>query len=300
MSWENYRKEYIIFLELEKGLSTSTVSNYLRDLDKLINYCKSKKIEISDIDLSFMEKFCVDKVNEDLKAKSLSRLISGLKSFFNFLMIQGVIEESPIDLLQGPKLEKRMPDTISVEEVNQIVAGIDLSKKQGFRNKVMIELLYGAGLRVSELATLKINDIYLNEDFIKVLGKGNKERLIPLAAQTKKILEVYITERKKEASEPGFEDLLFLNKHGRSISRVMIFLIVKEATETAGIHKNISPHTFRHSFASHLVEGGANIRAVQELMGHKSITSTEIYTHVDDQYLRSTLIEYHPWSEANA
>lgn len=296
---ENYRKEYIIFLELEKGLSANTVSNYLRDLDKLIDYVNVNKLDISALDLKTLEEFCILQSEKGLRPKSMARLISSIKSYYNYLLVEGTIDESPSDLLQSPKLEKRLPDTISVDEINSLVATIDLSKSYGFRNKVMLEMLYGAGLRVSELIALRINNINLNDEYIKVVGKGNKERLIPLATQTKKLLAAYVIERKKDQSKPGFEDLLFLNKSGRSISRVMVFLIVKEAAEKAGIHKNISPHTFRHSFASHLVEGGANLRAVQEMLGHESLLSTEIYTHVNNDYLRSTLIEYHPWSKRN-
>lgn len=294
---ENYRKEYIVFLELEKGLSVNTVSNYLRDLDKLINYTKDNVLDIATIELKELEKFCVLQSEKGLRPKSMARLISSVKSYYNYLMIEGIVEESPSDLLQSPKLDKRLPDTISVEEINSMVATIDLSKSHGFRNKVMLELLYGAGLRVSELTALRINNVNLEEDYLIVIGKGNKERLIPLASQTKEILSSYLLERKKSDSKPGYEDLLFLNKSGRSISRVMVFLIVKEAAEKAEIHKNISPHTFRHSFASHLVEGGANLRAVQEMLGHESLLSTEIYTHVNDDYLRSTLIEFHPWAK---
>jgi integrase/recombinase XerD len=294
---ENYRKEYIVFLELEKGLSVNTVSNYLRDLDKLIEYTQKNEQDIARLELSDLEKFCVLQSEGGLRPKSMARLISSIKSYYNYLMIEGIVEESPSDLLQSPKLDKRLPDTISVEEINSLVATIDLSKSHGFRNKVMLELLYGAGLRVSELTALKINNINLEEDYLIVVGKGNKERIIPIATQTKGLLKTYLVERKKAESKPGFEDLLFLNKSGRSISRVMVFLIVKEAAEKAGIHKNISPHTFRHSFASHLVEGGANLRAVQEMLGHESLLSTEIYTHVNNDYLRSTLIEFHPWAK---
>jgi integrase/recombinase XerD len=294
---ENYRKEYIVFLELEKGLSANTVSNYLRDLDKLIEYCTLNEQDITKIELGDLEKFCILQSEKGLRPKSMARLVSSIKSYYNFLMIEDIVEESPSDLLQSPKLDKRLPDTISVEEINSLVNTIDLSKSPGFRNKVMLELLYGAGLRVSELTALKINNVNLEEDYLIVVGKGNKERLIPLAKQTKDIVKSYLIDRKKIESKPGYEDLLFLNKSGRSISRVMVFLIVKEAAEKAGIHKNISPHTFRHSFASHLVEGGANLRAVQEMLGHESLLSTEIYTHVNDDYLRSTLIEFHPWSK---
>ena len=270
----------------------------MRDLRKLETFAKNKEID-SPLDVSYEDlKELISEQNiNGVSDKSQARLISGIKSFFNYLMLDEQIEESPAELLESPKMQKKLPDTLSVEEIDAMVATLDLSKPGAFRNKVILELLYSAGLRVSELISLKINDVFLADEFLRIIGKGNKERLIPLAAQTKDLISAYLLERKSQDAKPGNEEYLFLNKRKSKISRVMIFLIVKECAEKAGIHKNISPHTLRHSFATHLIEGGANLRAVQEMLGHESISTTEIYTHLDKNYLKSELIDKHPWAK---
>lgn len=295
MSWDQFTSGYKSFLKLEKSLSDNTVENYMRDLNKLIAFGKEIKKGPEKLEYTDFSAF-ISKLNEaGMAPRSQARLISGIKSFYNYLLVEEVIEDNPSELLVSPKLPSQLPDTLSVEEIDQMIASIDLSRGEGFRNKVIIETLYGCGLRVSELIALKISNFNFKEDYLKVLGKGNKERMIPLGATTKNLILSYIEGiRNHIEAAPNHEDFLFLSKHGKSISRVMIFMIVKSVTEKAGIHKNVSPHTFRHSFASHLVEGGADLRAVQEMLGHESITTTEIYTHLDNDYLRSTLMEFHP------
>ncbi len=295
MSWEQYKQGYISFLKLEKALSQNTVDNYLRDLNKLVSYAQDINKLPNQLGLQDFHEFIAALGKQGIAARSLARLISSIKSFYNYLMLEEVVEDNPTELLQTPKLPSQLPDTLSVEEIDQIVGTLDLSRNDGFRNKTILETLYGCGLRVSELIDLRKSNLQLEEDYVRVVGKGNKERLVPLGAATKKLLNTYL-EAIRNHIEPaaGHEDYLFLNKHGKKLSRVMIFMIVKKCVEKAGIKKNISPHTFRHSFASHLVAGGADLRAVQEMLGHESITTTEIYTHLDRDYLRSTLLEFHP------
>lgn len=295
MGWEQYKIGYTSFLKLEKALSANTVENYLRDLNKLISFAQDINKLPNQLTLEDFHSFIAELGKKGIAARSLARLISSIKSFYNYLLLEEVIEDNPSELLQTPKLPSQLPDTLSLAEIDQIIGCIDLSKGDGFRNKTIIEVLYGCGLRVSELIDLRISNIFLQEEYVKVLGKGSKERLVPLGSTTNKLLKSYLEGvRNHNSPAPGHEDYLFLNKHGKKLSRVMIFMIVKNTVEKAGIRKNISPHTFRHSFASHLVEGGADLRAVQEMLGHESITTTEIYTHLDSNYLRSTLLEFHP------
>ncbi|MGB0167073.1 MAG: site-specific tyrosine recombinase XerD [Luteibaculum sp.] len=295
MSWDTLRLGYTSFLKLEKSLSDNTVENYLRDLDKLISFAKASNKNPKELQLQDFQELTQDLSKSGLSARSMARIISGIKSFYNYLLLEEFIDENPTELLLTPKLPQKLPDTLSVEEIDDLVGKIDLSRPEGFRNKTIIETLYGCGLRVSELINLKISNLHFKDGFIKVSGKGNKERLIPLGRSVQKLLETYFegVRRPLEAAK-GHEDFLFLNKHGKKLSRVMIFMIVKACVEKAGIRKNISPHTFRHSFASHLVEGGADLRAVQEMLGHESITTTEIYTHIDRNYLKSVLLDFHP------
>ncbi|TXC77001.1 site-specific tyrosine recombinase XerD [Luteibaculum oceani] len=295
MSWDLYKSGYKSFLKLEKSLSDNTVENYLRDLNKLIEFGKKNNKSPQALELTDFNKFITEVNKTGIAARSLARLISGVKSFYNYLLIEEIIEDNPTELLESPKLPTYLPDTLSVEEIDLLIEAIDLSKKDGYRNKTIIETLYGCGLRVSELIGLKISNINFEEDYIKIEGKGNKERLVPLGSTAKKLISHYIHDYRVHTNiADGHEDFLFLNKNGKKISRVMIFMIVKSLAERAGIEKKISPHTFRHSFASHLVEGGADLRAVQEMLGHESITTTEIYTHLDRDYLKSTIMEFHP------
>lgn len=295
MSWEIYRKGYKSFLKLEKSLSDNTLESYLRDLDKLIAFAQDNQIAPATLNYDQLQDFLELVAKKGMSPRSRARLISGVKSFYGYLLIEEVIDENPTELLQTPKLAKKLPDTISVDEINSIIGSIDMSLADGLRNKTILETLYGCGLRVTELTELKLNQLFFSEEFVLILGKGNKERLVPMGATVKKLLQLYIdTDRSKINVKPGNEEYVFLNYRGTKLSRVMIFMIIQKLLEKVGIQKSVSPHTFRHSFATHLIEGGADLRAVQEMLGHESITTTEIYTHLDKDYLRSEIIEHHP------
>ena len=295
--WEGYKKGFKAYLQLEKSLSDNTVHAYLLDIEKLTQYLSVIKDERSpdEIKLSDMENF-VKWISElGMTPSSQSRIISGLKNFYKYCLQEQIATRDPTTLLEAPKLKRSLPDVLSFEEIENIMAKIDLSKQEGVRNKAIIETLYSCGLRVSELVNLKISCIYLDVEFVRIIGKGDKERLVPIGGDAIKHLLIYKnTIRVHVPVQPGNEDVLFLNRRGRKLSRVMIFMIIKQLAKQAGITKNISPHTFRHSFATHLVEGGADLRAVQEMLGHESITTTEIYTHLDREYLRDTLNRFHP------
>lgn len=297
MSLQQYIKGYKNFLTLEKSLSKNSVDAYLHDVELFIQFLalsNSDKI-VSELSLSDMQLF-LNWINEvGLSARSQARIISGLKSFFKHLILEDVIALSPMELIDSPKVGRKLPDTLSIEEINQIVDAIDLSKPEGTRNKAIIETLYGCGLRVSELCDLKISCLFFNEGFIRVIGKGDKERLIPIGNTAEKNITVYVHEiRNKIDIKKGNEDFVFLNRRGARLSRIMIFNIIKDYAAKAGIRKIISPHTFRHSFATHLIEGGADLRAVQEMLGHESITTTEIYTHLDRTFLKEAILLHHP------
>ncbi|HEX4887817.1 MAG TPA: site-specific tyrosine recombinase XerD [Luteibaculaceae bacterium] len=295
MSWEIYRKGYTSFLKLEKALSDNTLESYLRDLDKLIAYAQENGQTVNDLQHDDFLKFLSLVAHNGMSARSRARLISGIKSFYGYLLIEEIIEDNPTELLTTPKITKKLPETLTVEEINALVAAIDLSQPDGLRNKTILETLYGCGLRVTELTELKISQLFFNEGFIRIIGKGDKERLVPMGATVKKLLMLYLdTDRQSLDVKPGNEDIVFLNYRGSKLSRVMIFMIIQKLCDKLGIEKSISPHTFRHSFATHLIEGGADLRAVQEMLGHESITTTEIYTHLDRDYLRSEIIEHHP------
>ncbi|MCK5840320.1 MAG: site-specific tyrosine recombinase XerD [Bacteroidales bacterium] len=295
--WKIYIKGYKSFLQLEKSLSQNSVEAYLNDLSKLIQFLEIKAPNTGpkDLNLSHLKDF-VQWVNEiGLSARSQARIISGIKGFYKYLLIENIITKDPTAMLESPRIGRKLPDTLSVEEIDSIINEIDMSKPEGPRNKAILETLYSCGLRVSELIDLKISNLYFESEFVKVTGKGNKERLVPIGSVAVKFIRQYIEhirnhlEIKKDCS-----DIIFLNRRGGKLSRVMIFLIIKDLAEKSGIRKKISPHTFRHSFATHLVEGGADLRAVQEMLGHESITTTEIYTHLDREYLRETILSYHP------
>lgn len=295
--WEGYKKGFKAYLQLEKSLSDNTVQAYLQDIEKLTQYLLLIKEEKSpqQIILTDLEKF-VKWISElGMTATSQSRIISGIKNFYKYCLQEEIATKDPTALLEAPKLKRSLPDVLSFDEIESIIAAIDLSKTEGVRNKAMIETLYSCGLRVTELVNLKISCLYLDIGFIRVIGKGDKERLVPVGSSAIKHIEIYKNNTRVHIPiKPGNEDILFLNRRGRNLSRVMIFMIIKELAKHAGITKNISPHTFRHSFATHLVEGGADLRAVQEMLGHESITTTEIYTHLDREYLRDTLQRFHP------
>jgi len=295
--WEPYKKGFKAWLQLEKSLAGHSVEAYLHDLEKLTAYLMVKEMAISpsELELLHLEGF-IKWINElGMTATSQARIISGIRSFYKYALMEQITQTDPTALLESPKLKRLLPDTLSFPEIESIIAAIDLSKPEGIRNKAIFETMYSCGLRVSEVVNLKISSLYLDVGFIKVIGKGDKQRLVPIGADAIKHIQIYRnTIRNQMVIQSGFEDILFLNRRGQVLTRVMIFLALKDLVKKAGIAKNVSPHTFRHSFATHLVEGGADLRAVQEMLGHESITTTEIYTHLDRDYLRSTLQQYHP------
>lgn len=295
--WTVYKKGFKSWLQLEKSLSDNSVEAYLDDVEKLTGYLQmnDSNKKPADITLKDLEAFVQWVHSLGMTASSQARLISGIRSFYKYCLLEQITTEDPTVLLESPKLVRKLPDTLSFEEIEKIIACIDLSKPEGERNKAILETMYSCGLRVSEVVNLKLSCLYLEVGFIKVVGKGNKERLVPIGDTAIKYINMYRqTIRNHIAIKKGEEDIVFLNRRGSRLSRVMIFLIIKALAKEAGITKNISPHTFRHSFATHLVEGGADLRAVQEMLGHESITTTEIYTHLDRDFLRSTLSQYHP------
>ena len=297
MSWETYIRGYENYLRIEKSLSKNTVDAYLRDIKKLNGFFNNEesnkkishiKYEDFQIYLSFLNK-------NNINTRSQSRVISSMRSFFKFLILEKIISQNPTDLLENPKTGKKLPEFLTIEEIDLMVNQIDRSKSDGERNLAILEVLYGCGLRVSELIQLKISEIYWKEGFIRIIGKGNKERLVPLGKTATKHLKIYLSEvRIHQRIDKEFIDHVFINKTGSKLSRIMIFKIIKKLTKQSGISKNVSPHTLRHSFATHLVEGGADLRAVQEMLGHESITTTEIYTHLDKNYLKQTILDHHP------
>ncbi|MAO47143.1 MAG: tyrosine recombinase XerD [Aequorivita sp.] len=296
MKWLQVLKDYQNYLRLERGLSENSILNYSLDIQKLAQWLHTNKIEVSPVDISeeILQQFIYE-VAKKVNPRTQSRLISGLKGFFNYLIFEDYRKTNPLELIEAPKLGRKLPDTLAVEEIDAIISAIDLSSKQGERNRAIIETLYGCGLRVSELTSLKISDLYFEEGFIKVTGKGDKQRLVPIGPTTEKYINIYRKEvRIHQTIHPAAMDTVFLNQHGRPLTRAMIFTIVKRLAEKAGIHKTISPHTFRHSFATHLLENGADLRAIQQMLGHESITTTEIYTHIDRRHLTEIINRFHP------
>ena len=295
--WEVYKKGFKAYLQLEKSLSENSVDAYVHDIEKFTQFLFQNKLEKNpkEIELNHLEDF-LQWINElGMTSSSQARIISGLRSFYKFCLQEQISRTDPTALLEAPKLGKHLPDTLSFEEIEDIIGAIDLSTPEGGRNKAIIETLYSCGLRVSELVNLKRSCLYFEVGYVRIVGKGDKERLVPIGDSAIKYINLYLNNiRVHIPVVPGNEDIVFLNRRGKKLSRVMIFMIIKELAKKASITKNISPHTFRHSFATHLVEGGADLRAVQEMLGHESITTTEIYTHLDREYLRDTLQQFHP------
>ena len=287
-------KEYEHFLLLEKSLSKNTIDAYRSDLQKLVNFLKLDGIGLLDATLDDLQHFAASLHDVGIHARSQARIISGIKSFYHFLAITDVQEVDPSELLEGPKIGKYLPSVLTIEEIDAMIDAIDLSKPEGHRNRAILETLYSCGLRVSELCELRISNLFLKEGFIKVEGKGSKQRLVPISPKAIKNLNNWFAQRSRWRIKPGFEDYVFLARWGNGIGRIMIFHLIKELAEKVGIQKNISPHTFRHSFATHLLEGGANLRAIQCMLGHESIAATEIYMHIDRSMLRSEIVEHHP------
>jgi|TARA_B100001094_G_scaffold331436_1_gene399807 integrase/recombinase XerD len=297
MSWKSLIKGYENYLKIEKSLSSNTVDAYIRDINKMDGFFNNEdsKKKINSINHEDFQNYLAHLNELKINARSQSRVISSMRSFFKYLMIEKIIDNNPSELLENPKTGKKLPEFLTIDEIDLMVSQIDRSKSDGERNIAIIEVLYGCGLRVTELIELKISEIYWKEGFIRIIGKGNKERLVPLGKIASKHLKIYLNEiRVHQKIDNQFVDHVFINKNGKKLSRVMIFKIIKKLTEKAGIKKNVSPHTLRHSFATHLVEGGADLRAVQEMLGHQSITTTEIYTHLDKNYLRQNILDYHP------
>ncbi len=297
MNWAPYKKGFKVFLQLEKSLSAHSVEAYLRDIDKLTNYLESieEALSPSDVSLQHLQSFiqCIGEM--EMAPTSQARIISGIKSFFKYCLLEQICTVNPTTLLPSPKTRRKLPDVLSFEEIELLIGHLDLSKPEGGRNKAILETMYSSGLRVTEAINLKISCLYLDVGFIRVIGKGDKERLIPIGSDAIKFIKIYKdTIRIHQTPAKNCEDILFLNNRGKGLSRVMIFYIIKDLILKSGIKKSISPHSFRHSFATHLVEGGADLRAVQEMLGHESITTTEIYTHINREYLRDTLDRFHP------
>jgi len=297
VTWKTTIQAFESYLTLERGLSANSIEAYLRDVHKLQQYFdeEGKNVSPEKVSLDDLHKFVVWAAELGMQASSQARLISGIKAFYKYLLISNGVDDDPSELLEAPKIGRKLPDTLNHVEVEALIAAIDLSKPEGERNKAIVETLYGCGLRVSELINLKISNLYFNDEFIKVQGKGDKERLVPIGRAAMTQINRYIEQvRVHQKIQRGFEDYVFLNRRGKSLTRVMIFTIIKNLAEIIGLKKTISPHTFRHSFATELIERGADLRAVQEMLGHESITTTEIYTHLDREYLRSTIMSFHP------
>ncbi|MFA6876561.1 MAG: site-specific tyrosine recombinase XerD, partial [Parabacteroides sp.] len=279
-------KRYKTYLRLEKGLSNNSVEAYLTDLDKLDNFIESEGLRYEEVTYDHLQQFVAQLRDIGIHPRSQARIISGIKSFYRFLSLDGYIKKDPTELLEMPKIGLHLPEVLSVREIDSILDSIDLSQPEGQRNRAMLEVLYSCGLRVSELITLRFSDVYFEEGFIKVEGKGSKQRLVPISDRAIQEIKKYLYDRNHVKVKKGCEDVLFLSRRGTGLSRIMVFHVIKVQAELAGITKNISPHTFRHSFATHLLEGGANLRAIQEMLGHKQITTTEIYTNIDREFLR--------------
>lgn len=297
MSWQGYIKGFKSYLKLEKSLSQNSVEAYIHDISLLDRFVSGLQVKLppAEMKLRQLQDF-IEWINGlGMSAASQARIISGIKAFFKYLLMENMIVNDPSQLLESPKQGRKLPDTLSVEDINRLIEAIDLSTREGMRNKAMLETLYGCGLRVSELINLKLSNLHLEIGFVKVLGKGDKERLVPIGSVASKLIRIYIHEvRAVHHIQAGCEDILFLNNRGAGLSRVMVFTIIKRLAAKINLRKSISPHTFRHSFATHLIEGGADLRAVQEMLGHESITTTEIYTHLDRDFLRSAIIRFHP------
>nr|WP_293299629.1 site-specific tyrosine recombinase XerD [Allomuricauda sp.] len=296
MNWQQAIQDYQNYLKIERGLSKNSITNYSLDLQKLANYLLDHDMEISpiQIDMETVQGF-VYAIAKTVNPRTQARVLSGLKGFFNYLIFEDYRTDNPMDLIETPKIGRKLPDTLSIDEINTLISNIDLSKPEGERNRAILETLYGCGLRVSELLNLKLSDLYFDEDFIKVTGKGNKQRFVPISDINKKYINIYRNEiRVHLPIQKEHEDILFLNRRGKQLTRAMVFTIIKRLAEKTGLKKSISPHTFRHSFATHLLENGADLRAIQQMLGHESITTTEVYMHVNRAHLAKVLNEYHP------
>ena len=295
-NWFSYLKEYKNYLKLERGLAANTIENYSFDIEKLIAFLEVNSIEVTPISITeeIVQQFIYE-LSSKVNARSQSRIISGLKSFFNYLIFEDYRVDTPMELIEVPKTGRKLPDTLSTAEIDGLIAAIDFSKPEGERNRAMLETLYSCGLRVSELVNLKLSDLFFEEEFIKVTGKGNKQRFVPIGESTEKYINLYKDQVRNHLQiQKGYEDTLFLNRRGKQLTRAMVFTIIKDLAIKIGLHKTISPHTFRHSFATHLLENGADLRSIQLMLGHESITTTEVYMHLDRKFLTEVINNYHP------
>ena len=294
-NWSRYITEFVSFLKIEKGLSANSVIAYENDVQKLMNYCISKKLQVKEVNYQHLQSFITELYDLGLSGRSQARIISGIKQFFTYLMLENLISQDPSELLEQPKLGRKLPEVLSIDEIDSLIDAINLTSKEGPRNRAILEVLYSCGLRVSELINLKFTDLFYNEGFVRVLGKGNKERLVPLSKSVEYEINSYEEKvRSNLEIKAGHENFIFLNRRGKQLTRVMIFIIIKDLANKIDLKKSISPHTFRHSFATHLIEGGANLRAIQEMLGHESIITTEIYTHLDQSFLKDAILSFHP------
>lgn len=294
-SWSRYIKDFVSYVKIEKGLAENSVIAYQNDVDKLRDFAVAHQLEPTQVTFRDLQRFVKQLHELGLSARTQSRIISGIKQFFYFLMLEEEIKQDPSELLEMPKIGRKLPEVLTAEEIDDLIGAIDLSKNEGHRNKAILETLYSCGLRVSELVNLRFEDLFFDEGFMRITGKGNKQRLVPVSPSVEKEINLYNeATRKHQDIKPGHESYVFLNRRGAQLTRVMIFTIIKRLAEEIGLNKNISPHTFRHSFATHLLEGGANLRAIQEMLGHESILTTEIYTHLDQNYLKEAIISFHP------
>ena len=299
MKWNNALTDYVTYLKIEKGLAKNSIESYSRDVKKLIQYLETHKINTTPIVINdvIIQEF-IYTASKTINARSQARLISGIRNFFDYLIFENYRESNPTDLIETPKIGMKLPDTLSIEDIDLLINSIDLSEPQGERNRTILETLYSCGLRVSELVDLKLSDLFFEEGFIRVIGKGNKQRFVPINEQTQKYINFYVLDIRSHIDvKKGFEDTVFLNRRGKKLTRVMIFTIVKNLAIKTGLKKKISPHTFRHSFATHLLERGADLRAIQQMLGHESITTTEIYMHLDKSFLKEVVNTFHPRSK---
>jgi integrase/recombinase XerD len=294
-NWERYIKDFVSYLKIEKGLAENSILAYQNDVDKLKEFAAASSKLPDQLNYDDLKQFLSTLFDLGLSARSQARIISGIKQFYGFLILENLVKVDPSELLEQPKLGRKLPEVLTIEEIDSLLAAIDLSKNEGHRNHAMLETLYSCGLRVSELVGLRFSDLFFEEGFIRVIGKGHKERLVPVSQQVQKEIDIYQQHIRNHLNiQKGSENIVFLNRRGAQLTRVMVFTIIKNLAESIGLKKNISPHTFRHSFATHLIEGGANLRAIQEMLGHESITTTEIYTHLDQRFLRDAILSYHP------
>ncbi|MFZ9581672.1 MAG: site-specific tyrosine recombinase XerD [Crocinitomicaceae bacterium] len=295
MTWQILSKSYGTYLRIEKGLSENSCIAYLQDLTKLQDFCSAKGILPNEISFNHLKEFVAVLYDFGLSARSQARIISGIKQFFSFLLVENIISIDPSELLEQPKIGRKLPEVLTVEEIDSLIGAVDVSKPEGHRNRAILETLYSCGIRVSELVNLSLSDLFFDEGYLRVIGKGNKERLVPVSKKVEKEIQFYVENQRKSIPVcKGDENIVFLNRRGNRLTRVMIFTIIKNLSEKIGLKKSVSPHTFRHSFATHLLEGGANLRAIQEMLGHESITTTEIYTHMDQRFLRDAILTFHP------